>query len=385
MAKTFDKTEEPLDVIVVGAGAVGLSIGWRVAQAGMSVCVLDAERAGAGASGVAAGMLAPISEADFGERHLLELNVAAAERYPSFIAELQALTGAQTGYRQLGTLAIATDRDELEILERMFELQRSLDLETRWLSSGDARELEPGLATGIRGGIHAPDDHQVSPRALLAALALALRHAGGELRAPCRVGTMLDGDGGVTGVELESGARLASRSVVIAAGCWSGEIGGVAQPIELRPVKGQILRLQGSAERPVATHVVRTPEVYVVPRADGRLVVGATVEERGFDRSVTAGAVLELLRRAYDLLPGITELELIETTAGLRPATPDNGPLVGAGAIDGLWWATGHWRNGVLQAPLTADAIVAGLRGDPLPDSLEPFSPRRFAAQEVAT
>jgi glycine oxidase len=189
-------------------------------------------------------------------------------------------------------------------------------------------------------------------------------------------------DGGLS-VELEGGERLAAANVVVAAGAESGTLDGIPEHarVPVRPVKGQILRLR--ADAPVALparRVIRTPEVYAVPRDDGEVVVGATVEERGFDRSVTAGGVLELLRRAYEALPGIAELELVEMSAGLRPGTPDNGPVVGESGVSGLWWATGHWRNGILLAPLTADAVAGMLGDEDPPEELAPFGAARFTS-----
>jgi glycine oxidase len=188
-------------------------------------------------------------------------------------------------------------------------------------------------------------------------------------------------DGGVAGVDLTSGERIEARVVVVAMGARSAELRGLPDEarVPVRPVKGQILRLRGEARTPIAARVIRTPEIYAVPRADGRLVVGATVEERGYDRSVTAGGVLELLWRAYEALPGITELELLSASAGLRPGTPDNLPVIGEGAVQGLIWATGHWRNGVLLAPVTAEAVASLVVEGELPDRLRPFSPARFA------
>lgn len=357
--------QSPADVLIAGAGVIGLAIGWRAAQAGLNVWIVEPREPGAGASGVAAGMLAPVTEADFGEQDLIRSNVQAAAAYPDFVAELEAETGIQTGYRPCGTLSVATDRDELELLERMHSLQLSLGLWAERLRASEARALEPGLATAITGAIHAPDDHQVSPRALLSALRTAFEAAGGRLRCGEGVQSVNVEGAVVTGATLASGERIAAANTVIAAGSWSGRIDGVELPV--RPVKGQILRLRGDREHAVAQHVIRTPEIYAVPRDDGRLVIGATVEEQAFDTSVTAGAVLELLRRAYDVLPQIAELELVEIGAGLRPATPDNRPLVGPAAQDGLWWATGHWRNGVLQAPLTAERIVSALTGRAVP------------------
>jgi glycine oxidase len=367
------------EVVVVGAGAIGLAIGWRAARRGLRTLVLDASDPMSGATGVAAGMLAPVTEADFGERELTRLNLVSARRWKPFAAELERASGIDVGYRETGTLTVAVDRDEAEALGRLHAYQRELELSAQWLSPRECRHLEPGLAPRVAGGILAPNDHQVSPRSLGRALVAALRSAGGELRTGRPVASVAG-----SAVELESGERLEAHAVVIAAGAESARLAVPAEArIAVRPVKGQILRLR--ARPPVqlpARRVVRTPEVYAVPRADGRLVVGATVEERGFDRSVTAGGVLELLRRAYEALPGVAELELVEASAGLRAATPDNGPVVGASGVPGIYWATGHWRNGILLAPLTADAIVGTLCGEEPPRELEPFSPGRFAAGE---
>ena len=374
------------EVIVVGAGAIGLATGWRCAERGLRTLVVDAGEPAGGATGVAAGMLAPVTEADFGEEALTALNLAGAARWPRFADDVARASGSDCGYRETGTLSVAVDRDEAEQLRRLHDHQRSLGLEARWLPARECRRLEPGLAPRIAGGVLAPRDHQVSPRALAAALVRALAAAGGELRVPARV-TRAEFGATVT-VELSSGERLETATLVVAAGAQSGalELPGDAR-VPVRPVKGQILRLRARAPVAVpATRVIRTPEVYAVPREDGRLVVGATVEERGWDRAVTAGAVLELLRRAYEVLPGVAELELVESAAGLRPGTPDNGPIVGEGEAPGLIWATGHWRNGILLAPLTADAVAGSLYGEPPVPELAPFNPGRFtgAAAGVA-
>jgi glycine oxidase len=385
MSRPSEQPSATNELIVVGAGVIGLSIAWRAAQRGMRPLVLEAAEPAEGATGVAAGMLAPVTEADFGEEALIALNLAAVRRYPDFVAELETASGRETGYRESGALNVAVDRDQAEELARLHELQRALGLDSRWLGARECRALEPGLATRVTGGIEAFGDHQVSPRRLAEALRVALQRDGGELRSHARVESVATSGDTVDGVVLESGELVRARTVVLAAGARCAELDlPPGAEIPVRPVKGQILRLGGDPARPVATRTIRTPEVYAVPRADGRLVVGATVEERGLDRTVTAGAVLELLRAAYEVLPGITELELLEASAGHRPATPDNEPAIGEGALPGLIWATGHWRNGVLLAPITAEAIAAVLAGGEPIAEVRAFSPRRFARPRAA-
>jgi glycine oxidase len=380
MASISDKrTRDSYDVVVIGAGVIGLASAWRAAQRGLRTLVVDAGVPGRGATGVAAGMLAPVTEATFGEEQLLALNLESARRYRDFVAELEQEAGIDIGYRASGTLAVATDRDQAELLKQLHRFQRSLGLEAEWLRGSECRKLEPGLAPRVTGGILSGVDHQVNPRALAAALVRAHEHANGDLQLRTAASLAIDG-GRVGGVALESGQRVAAGQVVVAAGWRSGGIAGLPATarVPVRPVKGQILRLRGSAATPVASRVVRTPEVYVVPRADSELIVGATVEERGPDETVTAGGVLELLRAAYEALPGVAELEFVEATAGLRPAAPDNKPIVGRGRLEGLVWATAHWRNGILLAPVTADGVAELLAGGGLQRELAAFGPERF-------
>jgi glycine oxidase len=369
------------EVVVVGGGAIGLAIAWRAAQAGMRVVLLERGRLASGASHVAAGMLAPSGEADPGERPLLALGLVSAQRWPQFAEELARAGGIDPGHRRCGTLRVAGDRDEAEALEREAAVRHELGIACTLLRGGDAREREPALAPSIRMALELPDDHAVDPRRVCAALAAAARAAGALLREGAEVARVLSDDGRVTGVELDDGSLLAAERVVVAAGCWSG--GEALLPdgagVPVRPVKGQILRLRDPSGPGLLSSVIRRESIYLVPRGDGRYVLGGTTEEQGFDTSVTAGAVWELIRDAAEVVPGVLELELEQAQAGLRPGTPDNAPLLGAGALDGLVWATGHHRNGILLCPITAEIVVAALRGASVADVAAPFLPGRFA------
>ena len=373
-------THQPsADAVVVGGGVIGLGIAWRAALAGMTVTVVD-DAPGRGASWAAAGMLAPVTEVHYGERPLLRLNLAAAARWPGFAAELEEASGRPVGYRPGGTLSVARDADDNAALEDLYQFQLRCGLEVERLRSRECRQLEPGLAPSIRGGVLASGDHQVDNRALVEALLVAGQRAGVRM-VPGRVAELTVESDRVTGVVQRGGERLTAGTVVLAAGCWSGGLGGLAAEAlpPVRPVKGQLLHLRGPADQPLCQGNVRGLEVYVVPRGDGRVVVGATVEEQGFDTRVTAGAVHELLRAALELLPDVAELELTETVVGLRPGSPDNAPMLGPAGPDGLVVATGHYRNGILLTPVTADAIAELLATGQVPELIAPFGPARFA------
>lgn len=365
------------DAIVVGGGVVGLCCAWRAAQRGARMAVLDRDHPPAGATRVAAGMLAPVGELAFGEPRLLELTLAAAQLYPGFVAELEAASGLSTGYRRDGALHVALDRDEAAELRRVHELQRSLDLGAEWLPPRRCRELEPGLTPSLNGGVHAPGEGSIDPRALTAALLAALEVVGVELVTGTEVeAAVLEGER-LAGLRLAGGDELRAATVVLAAGAWSSQATWLPEHARppVRPVKGQILELRARDGAPPCRRIVASERIYLVPRPDGRLIVGATVEEQGFDTAVTAGGVHELLREAYRLLPEVAEMELVEAAAGLRPGTADNLPLVGPAPIDGLLWATGHHRNGILLAPLAADRLaeLLGAAG-PARSRFEPHS-----------
>ena len=353
------------DAVIVGGGVIGLSCAWRAAERGADVAVLERAEPPAGATNVAAGMLAPVGELTFGEPELLELTLASARLYPEFVAELEAASGEATGYAECGALHVALDRDEAAQLRRRHDLQRSLGLEAEWLAPRACRALEPGLTPSLNGGVHAAGEAAIDPRALARALAAAARAAGAELRTGGEVvNGVWDGER-LVGVRTAAGDELRAATVVLANGAWSGATPWLppeARP-PVRPVKGEVVELGSRDGEPPCGRILASERVYLVPRGDGRLIVGATVEEHGFDTTVTAGGVHELLREAYRLLPEVAEMELLGTIAGLRPGTPDNLPRIGPGAVEGLTLATGHYRNGILLAPLTAERIVAQLAG----------------------
>jgi glycine oxidase len=366
------------DVIVAGGGVIGLAVAWRAAQRGMRVSVLERDRLGSGASGVAAGMLAPVGEATWGEDRLLEMALAAHRAWPSFAEELRAESGTDVGYLAFGALHVALDPDEGAELRRRYELMRELGLEAEWLRPAEARELEPALTPRLHGAVHARHEAGSDPRALIAALRIAAERAGARVVEGSEVTEALMGEDAVEGVRTADGAEHRARRVVCATGAFSGPDGwlpaAAAPPV--RPVKGEILTLRGRSS-PIG-RIVASERVYVVPRVDGRVVVGATVEERGFDLAVTAGGVYELLREGYRAVPELAELELAEMQAGLRPGTPDNLPAIGTSALPGLLLATGHFRNGILLAPLTADAVTSILAGDDPPAEMSAADPSRF-------
>lgn len=382
------------DVLVVGAGVIGLSIAWRCRRRGLSVTVVD-PAPGSGASRTAAGMLAPVTELHYGEKSLLVLNLASAARYPSFVAELEDATGRPVGYRRTGTVVAAWDAADLAGLRDLAGFAGTLGQPVQALTGRELRSLVPGIAPGLPGGLLAPDDHQVDNRRLHAALLAAASGAGASLidTPVARIDVVA---GRVRGVTTADRLSFTAGTVVLAAGAHSGRIAGLpdhARP-RVHPVKGQTLRLRMSADTMpplIVRGTVKGTPVYLVPRAPstqggpstGELVIGASTEEAGFDCTPRAGAVYELLRDGQSLLPAVSEAELVEVSTGLRPGSPDNAPLIGTCGLDGLIIATGHYRNGVLLSPITGDGVADLIADGALPPELLPFVPERRAPQEV--
>ena len=366
--------------VVIGAGVVGLGIAWRLAQAGCEVSVYDRGAAGRGASWAAAGMLAAGVETEPGEEPLLPLALESQLLWPDFARELEAISGISVGYRDEGTIVVALNRDDAEQLRHTYEFQKGLGLDLHWLSAMEARRREPHFKPGIAAAVFSPNDHQADNRQLALALAVAARAAGAELHEHCAVHEIVLAGERACGVVSDRG-REPADTVVLAAGAWSREIGGIppAYLPPVRPIKGQMLALQMDPAAPLLSHVVWMPHGYLVPRRDGRLIVGATVEERGFDPALTAGGMLALLDGAWRTVPAIEELPIIETWVGFRPGSRDDAPMLGPSGIDGLVIATGHHRNGILLTPITTAVMSALVLTGRLPDIALPFDPQRFA------
>jgi glycine oxidase len=375
-------------VAVIGGGINGLAIAWRLTQAGCAVDVYDSGAIGPGTRGAtwaAGGMLAASIEAEPGEEALTALCLESQQQWPAFRDELEAASGISVGYRDEGIMVVATNRDEAAALRHHFDYQIGLGLKLEWLTPADARRREPHLGRNIAAAVHSPGDHQVENRDVLRALVVAAERAGVRLHAHTPVEALATAGGQAKGVRIAGEVHTAD-AVVLAAGAWSGGLAGVppeARP-PVRPLKGQMLALQMDPAAPILTHTIWAPTTYLIPRLDGRLLIGATVEERGFDDTITAGGLLALLDTAWRALPTIEELPVVEQWVGFRPTSRDDAPIFGPTSVEGLFLATGHHRNGILLAPLTADAVSLAVLGQDMPEIARPFTLDRFAPKARA-
>jgi glycine oxidase len=324
-------------------------------------------------------MLAAAVETEPGEEPLLPLTLESQRQWPDFARELEAATGISCEYRDEGTLVVALNRDDAETLRHSYDFQKGLGLDLEWLNAAEARRLEPHLKPGIAAAVFSKNDHQVESRALARALITACRGAGVALHEHCPVAEVVMSAGRASGVETAQG-RVDADVVVLAAGAWSREIGGIpaAHQPPVRPIKGQMLALRMDPQAPILKHVVWLPRAYLTPRLDGRLIIGATVEERGFDTSLTAGGMLALIEGAWRGVPTIEELPIAETWVGFRPGSRDDAPMLGPSGIDGLVIATGHHRNGILLTPVSAAVVSDYILTGRLPEMARPFDPQRF-------
>ncbi|TWA80410.1 glycine oxidase [Azospirillum brasilense] len=385
-APLFHSDSAKPTVAVIGAGVIGLSIAWRLAAAGCRVEVFDRGAAGRGASHAAGGMLAACVETEPGEENLLPLTRASQDLWPAFAAELEAASGMAVDLRGEGTMVIALNADDAAKVRFLHDFQTKLGLPVEWLSGAEVRRREPYLQPGVAGALFCAGDHQVDNRKVAAALHAAALRAGAVVHEYAEIGRIEVRGGRAVGVQVGDRLFEADR-VVLAAGAWSGWIDGLSPAVRppVRPVKGQMLCLRMDARLPLLRHVVWTPGTYLIPRLDGRLLVGATTEERGFDDRLTAGGQFALLEGAWRALPGIAELPIEEAWAGFRPGTRDDAPILGLSEVEGLVYATGHHRNGILLTPVTADSVarlVLTGESDPviLPFALDRFAQPRGAA-----
>ena len=371
------------DVAIVGGGVIGLSCAFELARRGRSVTVLEREEVGYGASTVAAGMLTPSFEVELTPPSLVELQLDSLRRYPSFIAEIESAGGLSCEYRDEGTLWVSRHRDDELELDHLCRIQEDRGLPARRLTGRETRQIEPYLSPRIIGGLLVETDHQVNSRKLVTALAASCRSLGVELLEHTGVKTV-ERSGGRIDLTLEDASgesAMSAEQVLLAAGVWLEE--GLVTPlprIGMRPIKGQIVHLMG---QPLVNRVLRNSDVYIVPRAGGELLLGATEEEQGFDIQPTAGGTLDLLRYAFEILPGLYDLYVSEIDVGLRPAVSDHLPVIGPTDTEGVYIAVGHYRGGVLLAPSTAHWIAELMITGQVSSAIEPFGIDRFVARQL--
>ena len=373
-------------ILIIGGGVIGLGIGWQLAKSGASVTIYEQAKAGRAASWAAAGMLAPLAEAHTEEPELLKLGCQSLALYPQWVQELEADAEMSIGYRVEGTLIVGLEPDDTHQLRHLYASQQDLGLDVEWLTGRAAREIEPALSPRVTAAIRCESDHQVDNRLMVKALGRAYQRYGGVLCESITVERIVIENEVVTGVQTQESFQAADV-ITLAAGPWSAQIEGLPDAIlpPVRPVKGQMLALQ-MEDGITVKNVIRTvrarypTSVYLVPRTDGRLIVGATSEEMGFDTRLTAGGIFELLRGAWEAVPGIYELPLLETWTGLRPGSRDNAPILGETPIENLIYATGHYRNGILLTPITAYEISKLILTGETSKTIAPFALDRFLA-----
>jgi glycine oxidase len=368
-----------MKVLIVGAGVAGLGIGWRLAQRGVDVEILERGLAGRGATWASAGMIAPGAEQVHASSAMSEFARDARAQWPAFARELEAASGRSISYREAGSLIVAETSERARALEmRAVALARD-GAASEWLSAAQLREREPLLSDTLLGGLYLGDDAQVDNRALAPALCAAVEKAGGRLRERCEVRSLVL-DGGVRALATANGL-LEGDAIVLACGAWMNLIGGLraGDVPPVKPAKGQMI----ACEPPAGTSLPHSPiwadDIYLVPRED-RLFIGATVEDASFDTAISREARDFLLGSATRLIPSLRGWRVAEMWAGLRPRTPDDAPVLGATATSGLYVASGQFRNGILFAPAVADMLSRVVLDESLHPGVSAFDPRRFNA-----
>ena len=366
------------DVIIIGGGIIGLSLAHRLASENLRVVVLDRQQPGLEASWAAAGMLCPGPESP-DDAGLVPLAKKSLGLYPEFINAIEEACGTRTNFRRDGTLELFFGAAAKAERDRTVAAHRAHGLGTQAIAADDARAIEPSLCDTAFAAAWLPHECSVEPRALTSAVLQAATKCGAEIRANVEVRRLLIEGSRCDGVESQS-EKFTAKHIILAAGCFSSAIGAAARIAPTRPVRGQMLALR--AARPIPNHVVRSHGGYVVPRGNGLLVAGSTIEHVGFEKNVTAAGIAGILSAAIELVPELAGAAIEETWSGLRPDTPDHLPLVGPTEIEGLWLATGHYRNGILLAPATAQILGNWiLRGKP-DFNVEAYSPHRFTSEK---
>lgn len=364
-------------VIIIGGGIIGLATAWELLRSGKDAIVVERDQVGRGASWAAAGMLAADAEVGFEEIQLYKLQIESMKRWPNFARSLREETGIDVDYRTEGTLMVADDADSAAALRRRYNFQKEHGIDVRWTTPAEMLDIEPFLSPRLVGGVFSRSDHGVDNRKVLQALRKGILDRRGKIRERTEVKAIRPHESKPSVVTAD-GERIEGEAVVLCAGAWSRKIGGLEerQRPPIRPVKGQMVELQ--VEPPFdLRHVVRGPRAYMTPKSDGRLVVGATMEEMGFDTRVTAGGVYSILEGAWEIVPGIYDLPLIATFAGLRPASRDNEPLLGRSDAPGVVFATGHYRHGIMLAPVSAQEVARLLVSGETSSWIAPFGWRR--------
>lgn len=366
--------------IIIGGGIIGLSVGWQLLRAGRPVDIYEessAVRSGAGWN--AAGMLAPHAEAGYEEEALYNLCTQSLSLYEGFLSELREdVRKAEVPYiDRCGSMIVAITADDVQVLQRQFEFRRQLgQTDMELLRGAEAREREPLLSPKVKQALFLPSDAQINNRKLIEALQEAFSNRGGIIHEHQRVDRIIIRNGNAEAIEVNGEIRRGS-SITIAAGALIGKISGL-DTIGIRPVKGQVITLKSEPSAQLH-HLIRSPRIYIAAKDDGRLLVGASVEERGSDRRITAGPIMELLHYAWEVVPAVYELEITELQTGLRPASRDNCPVIGQSDEERLYYAAGHYRNGILLAPLTAYALRDEILFDQKRNDLKAFAPQRFS------
>jgi glycine oxidase len=360
------------DVIVIGGGVIGCSIAFRLARAGLKVAVVERGRVGGEASGAAAGMLSPQADAT-SRTPFFDLCMRSRLIYRDFAGELKEASGIDAEYRDEGTICLAVDGEDGRAMTEWSSWQAEAGLAIEIIATDEARRLEPEVTKRASGAVFIPGDHQIENRLLMKALDLAMRRAGVEVIEGQEVTGVIIERGRVTGVAAGA-CRFRAAATVVAAGSWSGRLlNPLGLDTEIIPARGQMVALKGSTE---INHVLHSSKCYLVPRRDGRILIGATVEYVGFEKAVTAGGISSLLDAAMELVPSLKDAQIVETWSGLRPDTRDHLPVIGKSGIDNLFLATGHFRNGVLLAPITASLMAEAIINSSEPDDLRTFGVR---------